>query len=113
VSAEAKARRLSRAEVAGGRGFIVAKAAVKRVEAGNRGQGASIAHRRCQAPGAKEAGRVDAWRVEIVLGSGGVNLEDGESCSLWRRSPGDEGVRGDCPEPVGVSRRSSQAGVVW
>jgi len=44
--AEAKARRQSRAEVAGGRGFTAAKATVKRVMAGNRRQGASIALRR-------------------------------------------------------------------
>jgi len=101
VSAEAKARRQSRAEVAGGRGFIVAKAAMKRVIAGNRGQGASIALRRWKAPGMKEAGRVDARRAESILGSGCVE----------RRGSGDEGVRGDCPESFGESRRSSQAGV--
>jgi len=68
-SAEARARRQSRAKVAGGRGFIVAKAAVKRVTAGNRVQGASIALRRSQAPGMKEASCVDARQVESVLGS--------------------------------------------
>jgi hypothetical protein len=100
-SAEAPARRQSRAKVAGGRGFMAAKATMKRVAAGNRVQGASIAHRRGQAPGMKEAGRVDARQVESVLGSGGVE----------RRGPGDEGVKGDCPESLGESRRSSQAGV--
>lgn len=99
--AEAKARRQSRAEVAGGRGFIAAKAAMKRVVAGNRGQDASIALRRRQAPGMKEANRVDARMAEIVLGPGSVE----------RRGPGDEGVRGDCPGSLGESRRSSQADV--
>lgn len=78
-SAEARARRLSRAKVAGGRGFMTAKAAVKRVNAGNRVQGASIALRRSQAPGMKETSRVDARQVESVLGSRGTE----------RRSSGD------------------------
>jgi hypothetical protein len=99
--AEAKARRQSRAEAAGGRGFMAAKAAVKRVMAGNRDQGASIALRRKKAPGMKEASSVDARRAESVLGVGEVE----------RRRPRDEGVRGDCPESFGESRRSSQAGV--
>jgi N-methylhydantoinase B/oxoprolinase/acetone carboxylase alpha subunit len=47
-SAEARARRQSRAKVAGGRGFMAAKATVKRVAAGNRVQGASITLRRCR-----------------------------------------------------------------
>jgi len=101
VGAEAKARRQSRAEVAGGRGFMAAKATMKRVIAGNRGQGASIALRRRKAPRVQEAGRVDARRVESILGSGSVE----------RRGPGDEGVRSYFPESLGVSRRSSQAGV--
>jgi hypothetical protein len=50
-SAEARTRRQSRARVAGGRGFMTAKAAVKRVSAGNRAQGASIALRRVRHPG--------------------------------------------------------------
>lgn len=100
-SAEARTRRQSRARVAGGRGFMAAKATLKRVNAGNRVQGASIAHRRGQAPRMKEACSVDARQAESVLGSGGAE----------QRSPGDEGVRGDCPESLGESRRSSQAGV--
>jgi len=70
AGAEAKARRQSRAEVAGGRGFTAAKATVERVIAGDRGQGASIALRRWKAPGVKEASRVDARLVDIILGSG-------------------------------------------
>jgi hypothetical protein len=101
ASAEARARRQSRARVAGGRGFMTAKAAVKRVNVGNRVQGASIALRRGQAPGMKEASRVDARQADSVLGSR----------STERRGSGDEGVRGDCPESLGESRRSSQAGV--
>lgn len=80
---------------------MTAKAAVKRVSVGNCAQGASIALRRSQAPGMKEAGRVDARQVENILGSRGAE----------RRGSGDEGVRGDCPESLGESRRSSQAGV--
>jgi hypothetical protein len=99
--AEANARRQSRAEVAGGRGFMAARAAMKRVVAGNRDQGASIALDRRKAPGMKEAGRVDARRADSVLG-----WEWAE-----RRDPSDEGVRGNCPESFGESRRSSQAGV--
>lgn len=80
---------------------MTAKAAMKRVIAGNRGQGASIAHRRWKAPGMQEAGCVDARLAESVLGLGCVE----------RRGSGDKGVSGECPEPFGVSRRSSQAGV--
>lgn len=80
---------------------MAARAAVKRVIAGNRGQGASIALRRWKAPGTMEACSVDARRVESVLGSG---------CAE-RRRPGDEGVSGVGPESLGESRRSSQAGV--
>jgi len=100
-SAEANARRQSRAEVAGGRGFMAAKVAMKRVIAGNRDQGASIALDRQKAPGMEEASRVDARRVEAVLGSGSVE----------RRGSSDEGVSGHYPESFGASRRSSQAGV--
>lgn len=99
--AEANARRQSRAEVAGGRGFMAARAAVKRVVAGNRDQGASIALDRRKAPGVKEASRVDARKVDSILGLG---------CAE-RRGPGDQGVSGYCPESFGESRRSSQAGV--
>lgn len=99
--AEANARRQSRAEVAGGRGFMAARAAVKRVVAGNRDQGASIALDRRKAPGVKEASRVDARRVDSILGSG---------CAE-RRRPGDQGVSGYCPESFGEGRRSSQASV--
>lgn len=77
--AEANARRQSRAEVAGGRGFMAARAAVKRVVAGNRDQGASIALDRRKAPGVKEASRVDARKVDSILGLG---------CAE-RRGPGD------------------------
>lgn len=94
MSAEAKARRQSRAEVAGGRGFMAAKATMKRVIAGNRGQGASIALRRRKAPGVQEAHRVDARRVESVLGFGGVNLRGvGESRFPREAQPGRRGCQ--------------------
>jgi len=75
------------------------KAATRQVTAGNCGRGPLDDSSETEAPGVEEARRVDARRVEAILGGRGTE----------RSRSRDEGVKGDCPRSLGESRRSSQA----